>query len=100
MRHTNFNSFFGTNFTWPLVIFAYLTTVLNAMQVILAAKNQSERVEDAFVGAGFVVVLAILGTLCVVAVFFVALLLYHLAKALSTRDRKRHMVTECQKDRV
>lgn len=100
LRHTNFNSFFGSNFTWPLVIFAYLTTVLNAMQVILAAKTPSERIEDAFIGAGFVVVLAILGTLCAVAVFFVALLLYHLAKALSTRDRKRHKVTECQKDCV
>ena len=83
---------------WPLVIFAYLTTVLNAIQVILAAKTQSERSDDTFADAGFVVVLAILGTLCAVAVFFVALLLYHLSKALSTRDQKKQRELECQKD--
>ena len=31
LLHINFNSSFGTSFTWPLVTFAYATTVLNAM---------------------------------------------------------------------
>lgn len=90
LLHTNFNSFFGRNFMWPLVTFAYLTTILNAMQVILASGIQDRTVERAFLGAGFVVTMAILGTFCAVAVFFVVLLLlYNLVQALKWRERLR-----------
>ncbi len=94
--HTNFNSFFGRNFQWPLVTFAYLTTVLNAMQVILATGRQDGRVDGAFFGAGLVVVIAILGTLITVAGIFIAMLLYNLVKALRRRGRKERYDVESQ----
>ena len=87
LLHTNFNSFFGRNFTWPLVTFAYVTTVLNAMQVVLASGRQNVAVERAFFDASIAVVMTILGTFCLVAGFFVVLLLYNLVKALRTRRR-------------
>lgn len=74
---------------WSWVMFTYLTTVLNAMQVILALGRQNEKVEGAFSGAEFVVVMAILGPLCAVAVFFVVLLFYNLVKALRKQERIR-----------
>ncbi len=40
LLHTNFDSFFGRNLAWPLILFAYLTVVLNAMQVVLASGRQ------------------------------------------------------------
>lgn len=86
LLHTNFNSFFGRNFAWPLVTFAYVTTVLNAMQVILASGRNDSRVEGAFFGAGITVIVAILVTFFTVAVFFVILLLYNLVKALGSRS--------------
>ena len=89
LLHTNFNSFFGSNFAWPLIIFAYLTTVLNAMQVVLASGRQNESVDGLFYGASLAVVIVILGTLCAVAGFFVTLLLYNLVKALRSRERVR-----------
>jgi len=87
LLHTNFNSFFGRNFAWSLVIFAYLTTVLNAMQVVLASGRQGRQIEVAFFGAGSIVVMAILGTFCAVAAFFIVLLLYNLVRALKRRVR-------------
>ncbi|KAL8642674.1 MAG: hypothetical protein Q9226_008483 [Calogaya cf. arnoldii] len=96
LRYTNFNSFFSSNFTWPLVTFAYLTTMLNAMQVILTSGKQDRIVDGAFFGAGLVVVVAILGTLFAVAIFFVALLLYNLVKALRKPGRTRSLDTEAQ----
>ena len=81
---------------WPLVTFAYLTTILNAMQVILASGIQDRTVERAFLGAGFVVTMAILGTFCAVAVFFVVLLLYNLVQALKWRERLRRGNFESQ----
>ena len=83
--HTNFNSFFGKNFAWPLITFAYVTTVLNAMQVVLGSGRQDRAVEKAFFGVGIGVVIAISGTFFLVAAFFVVLLLYHLRKALRGR---------------
>ena len=86
LQHTNFNSFFGRNFAWPLVAFAYVTTVLNAIQVILATGRQDVAAEKTFYGVGIAVVVAILGTFGLVAVFFVILLLYNLRKALRGRS--------------
>lgn len=88
LLYTNFSSFFGRNFTWPLVIFAYLTTVLNAMQVILAPGSQSETVEGLFISVSFVVMMAIFGTLLLVACFFIGLLLYNLTRALRNREQE------------
>lgn len=96
LLHTNFNSFFGSNFKWPLVTFAYVMTVLNAMQVVLASGRQDARVEVASFTAGVVVMVAILGTFCAVAVFFVTLLLYNLARALKSKERVRQLDLEAQ----
>ena len=52
LLHTNFNSFFGRNFTWPLVTFAYVTTILNAMQVVLTSGRQNRMVERSFLLRG------------------------------------------------
>jgi len=100
LLHTNFNSFFGRNFAWPLVTFAYLTTVLNAMQVVLASGRQGRQIEGVFFGAGFIVVMAILGTFCAVAAFFIVLLLYNLVKALKRRGRMECDDLEGQEKRV
>ena len=57
------------------------------MQVILASGRENGRIEVAFFGAGLVVVMAVLGMLCAVAGFFVALLLYNLVKTLRIQRR-------------
>ena len=100
LLHTNFNSFFTRNFKWPLVTFAYLTVVLNAMQVILASGRQNWTVEQAFFGTSLVVVMTILGTFCAVVGFFVVLLLYNLSRALKRRSCIRRNDLECEKIRV
>ncbi|KAL8822959.1 MAG: hypothetical protein Q9191_006314 [Dirinaria sp. TL-2023a] len=100
LLHTNFNSFFGSNFAWPLIIFAYLTTVLNAMQVVLASGRQNQSLDGWFYGASLAVVIVILGTLCAVAGFFVTLLLKNLVKALSSRERVKRDDLERQAKRA
>jgi len=91
LLHTNFNSFFGRNFAWPLILFAYLTVVLNAMQVVLASGRQNGQTEGAFFGLGVIVVMAIVGTFAAVAGFFIVLLCLNLMKALSSRERMKQI---------
>lgn len=86
LQHTNFSSFFGRNFTWPLVIFAYVTTILNAMQVVLASELQDIHFRLASFAFSVGMILTILFVFFAVSCLFIGLLLYNLVKALRWRQ--------------
>lgn len=96
LHHTNFNSFFGQNFTWPLVTFAYVTTMLNAMQVGLGTGWQDVHFVAAAFGFAVAMISTILITFFAVACLFLGLLIYNLVKAL---QRRRERLSDCSKIR-
>lgn len=86
LQHTNFSSFFGRNFTWPLITFAYVTTILNAMQVVLASELQDIHFRLASFAFGVGTITTILLAFFTVFFLFIGLLLYNLGKALRLRQ--------------
>jgi hypothetical protein len=80
---TEYNRWFQQNFAWLLLVFAYATVLLSAMQVILATEQgqSSGALHNSSYGISVAVVIAVATAVAVVGTTSVVLIAYNIARA-------------------
>lgn len=74
LLHTRYQSFFRANFEWLLLAFAYLSVALSALQVLLGANHDTNRVLRAVsLAIGSASIISVLMTVLIMAALFVAM---------------------------
>lgn len=78
LPYTQYDNYFTQNFAWLLLLFAYLTVVLTAMQVVLATPNSTGQFKDASYWLGVVSIIIVLVGAFMILALFVTLFTYNL----------------------
>lgn len=79
--------FFARNFAWLLAVFAVVSVVLSAMQVVVAVPRGGQAFEDASYGFSVASLFLAAGTVFAVLFIWAILFVYHLASA-QLNDRR------------
>jgi ABC-type dipeptide/oligopeptide/nickel transport system permease component len=89
--YNRYDVFFRRNFAWLIVVFAYITIVLTAMQVGLATSNLSQDSKFQSASYGFAVFSIIVPVIMVgiLLIFFVVLFTSNLLSTIINLYRKR-----------
>lgn len=86
--YTQYDHFFGQNFGWMILLFAYLTIILAAMQVVLATPSFTHSFESVSYWFGVFSILVVVGGASIILALFTILLTYNLV--ITLRDKHKH----------
>lgn len=88
---TWYQDFFARNFSWLLAVFAILSVVLSAMQVVLAAARGGQALENASYGFSIASLFVAAGSVLAGLLVWVSLFVYYL---ISTTANNRKVISE------
>lgn len=92
--YTQYDHFFTQNFAWLLLLFAYLTIVLTAMQVVLATPSVTNLFKDISYWFGVFSILTVAMGVFLMLLLFVLLFTYNMIVTLRYKSKYRRDVSK------
>lgn len=85
--YTQYDHFFSKNFAWLVLVFAYVSVVLTAMQVVIGVTDMSDAFERVSYWFGVATIIVVMAGVVAALVLFVYLFMYFLFSTLKEHWR-------------